>query len=209
MEEQDFQRNKQCYNAGCSPCHSNRSLSEGHCLQLSALASELVVVVTDSRVLWGVAQIVANRCKELTDIIGPVLGDKLQLEEGKRTEVFAEQLRQCHILIKDHAKELTGCIKSYGEGQIFLNASMSTSRTSSPTMTLSILEGRVSKSSCLREAGWPSALPESSVQKIMTMRRMKKNKKHSPPGDHEYSGTGNVWVKMDRARMPGWLSGLA
>ncbi|XP_038278833.1 putative neuroblastoma breakpoint family member 5 isoform X1 [Canis lupus familiaris] len=46
-------------------------------------------------------------CKELTDIIGPVLGDKLQLEEGKRTEVFAEQLRQCHILIKDHAKELT------------------------------------------------------------------------------------------------------
>ncbi|XP_072625621.1 uncharacterized protein [Canis lupus baileyi] len=120
-------------------------------------------------------------CKELTDIIGPVLGDKLQLEEGKRTEVFAEQLRQCHILIKDHAKELTGCIKSYGEGQIFLNASMSTSRTASPTMTLSILEGRVSKSSCLREAGWPSALPESSVQKIMTMRRMKKNKKHSPP----------------------------
>lgn len=48
------------WNAGCSPCHSNRSLSEGHCLQLSALASELVVVVTDSRVLWGVAQIVAN-----------------------------------------------------------------------------------------------------------------------------------------------------
>ncbi|CAK7298130.1 Neuroblastoma breakpoint family member 6 [Vulpes lagopus] len=59
---------------------------------------------------------VVTGCKELTDIIESVLGEKLQLEEGKRTEVLAEKLRQCHILIKDHAKELTRLYQKLREG---------------------------------------------------------------------------------------------
>ncbi|CAD7693048.1 unnamed protein product [Nyctereutes procyonoides] len=61
-------------------------------------------------------QLQKYRCKELTDIIESVLGEKLQLEEGKRTEVLAEKLRQCHILIKDHAKELTRLYQKLREG---------------------------------------------------------------------------------------------
>lgn len=34
------------------------------------------------------------------------------------------------------------------------------------------------------------------MQKIKTMRR--RRKKHRPPGDNDYSGTGKVWVKIYR-----------
>lgn len=53
---------------------------------------------------------------------------------------------------------------SYAKGEMFANSLINTSRTSSPMMTLSIAKDRASKSNWLRDAGWPSALPESSAQ---------------------------------------------
>lgn len=47
---------------------------------------------------------------------------------------------------------------------MFPNYSISTSRTSSPKMTMSIAEDRTSKSKWLRDTGRPSALSESSAQ---------------------------------------------
>ena len=47
---------------------------------------------------------------------------------------------------------------------MFPNYSISTSRTSSPKMTMSIAKDRTCKSKWLRDTGRPSALPESSAQ---------------------------------------------
>ncbi|VCW76764.1 unnamed protein product [Gulo gulo] len=60
---------------------------------------------------------------------------------------------------------------------MFPNYSTSTSRISSPKMTMSIAKDRTCKSKWLRDTGRLSALPESSAQIIRTIRRMKKNKK--------------------------------
>ncbi|XP_064443578.1 neuroblastoma breakpoint family member 6-like [Mirounga angustirostris] len=58
-------------------------------------------------------QLQKYKCEESTDIIESVLGEKVRFEKGKRADTAAENLRLCHILLK----ELTHLYQKLWEGK--------------------------------------------------------------------------------------------
>uniref|UniRef100_M3XUC9 Olduvai domain-containing protein n=1 Tax=Mustela putorius furo TaxID=9669 RepID=M3XUC9_MUSPF len=66
------------------------------------------------------------KCEKSSDLIKSVLGEKVLCEKGKRADTLPEklrtfsvfsQLRLCHLLIQDQAKELTRLYKKLREGE--------------------------------------------------------------------------------------------
>ncbi|XP_045878544.1 neuroblastoma breakpoint family member 12-like [Meles meles] len=62
-------------------------------------------------------QLQKYKCEQSSDLIRSVLGEKVLCEKGKRADMLPEQLRRCHLLIKDQDKELTRLYTKLREGK--------------------------------------------------------------------------------------------